>query len=256
MVTRPAHQAEGLVRRIEAAGGQAVCFPVLDIIYRNDSSALTRLSAKLDAFDFCIFVSANAVTGWVRLLDSLAKRASLRARLVAVGTGTANAMAKAGLPHPLRPSRGSGSEALLELPELKDEAIAGRRVLIVRGVGGRELLGNMLAARSAAVEYVEVYRRIKPVVAAEKLLQHRGQIHAIVVTSAEALENLFAIGGPEATPWLYAMPLVTVSERIAQYARSIGVQRPPIVTDEASDEAIVTALGRWYQSGDPSIKRK
>lgn len=252
LVTRPAHQADALTRRIEAAGAQVVCFPVLEIAYIEDSAAFGRLAARLDEFDFWIFVSANAVTGWMRLLPPHQRQRPLRARLVAVGAGTANAVERAGLPSPLQPRHGSGTEALLELPELSGEAVAGRRILIVRGVGGRELLGNSLVARGTSVEYVEVYRRVRPVVPPEKLLMHRGKIDAIVVTSAEALSNLFAMGGVEAKPWLRTLLLVTVSERIAQLARSIGVQRPVIVADAAGDEAIVEALSRWRQSRQPN----
>lgn len=244
LVTRPAHQADALARRIEAAGGQVVCFPVLEIAYLDDPSTIAWLAARLDEFDLAIFVSANAVTGWMRLLQPQRQR-PLRARLVAVGAGTASAMEQAGLPPPLRPRHGSGTEALLELPELSGEAVAGRRILIVRGVGGRELLGTSLTARGASIEYVEVYRRTRPPIPSEKLLMHRGKVDAMVVTSAEALNNLFEMGGREAKPWLSALLLVTVSDRIAQLARSIGVQRPVLVANDAGDKAIVEALCRW-----------
>lgn len=246
MVTRPAHQADALIRRVEAAGGQVVCFPTLEIAYLDDFSAFARLAERLDDFDFCVFVSANAVTGWRRLFQPDHHR-RLRARLVAVGAGTASAMERTGLPSPLRPRRGSGTEALLALPELSTEAVARRRILIVRGVGGRELLRDTLVARGASVEYLEVYRRTRPAVSSQELLVHRGKVDAIAVTSAEALENLFAIGGLEAKPWLRTMALVTVSERIAELARSIGVKSPPMVANDASDEAIVAALCRWRQ---------
>ena len=38
----------------------------------------------------------------------------------------------------------------------------GKRVLIFRGDGGREQLGDTLAARGALVDYVACYRRAKP----------------------------------------------------------------------------------------------
>jgi uroporphyrinogen-III synthase len=255
MVTRPAHQTDALARRIEAAGGRAICFPVLEIVYLDDAIAFARLADRLGEFAFWIFVSVNAVTGWMRLLQPH-HLTQVRSRLVAVGAGTANALERAGFPAPLRPRRRSGTESLLELPELSSEAVAKRRVLIIRGVGGRERLGSTLAARGASVEYAEVYRRARPVVAAEKLLIHRGKVNATVVTSVEALVNLFEIGGPRARSWLTTMPLVTVSERIAQFASSIGVQNPPIVADDASDEAIVAALCRWHQSEHRSTQNK
>lgn len=241
MVTRPAHQAHSLAERIEAAGGRVVRFPLLEITYLDGGTALTELAVRLDTFDFAIFVSANAAAGWARLFPNQAQRLSA-VHPVAVGAGTAKAMEELGLPAPLRPRQGSGADALLEIPELREQAVAGRRVLIVRGVGGRELLADALAARGATVEYLEVYRRTKPKVSPEQLLKHQGKIHAIVVTSLEALNNLFAIAGSKGKPWLSATLLVTVSPRIARFAQTIGVQSPPIVARDASDQAILDAL--------------
>lgn len=247
LVTRPVHQADALVRRIEAAGGRVVHFPVLEIDYLDGSPALMRLAQRLDEFDLLIFISVNAVNGWMRLIQPHCQQ-PLPANLAAVGAGTASALESAGLPRPLRPRCGSGSAALLKLPELSGQAIAERRVLIVRGVGGRELLGNTLVARGASVEYLELYRRTKPAHRPDALPMHRDKIHAIVLTSVEALNNLFDIAGPEAKPWLSTISVVTVSERIARFARSMSMKNPPIVADDASDEAIVAALCRWRQS--------
>ena len=61
------------------------------------------------------------------------------------------------------PAEGDDSEALLELPALR-EAIArpDPRVLIMRGEGGRELLAERLRELGASVEYLELYRRELP----------------------------------------------------------------------------------------------
>ena len=61
------------------------------------------------------------------------------------------------------------SEGLLALPELAN--VAGNRIVIFRGAGGRELLHSMLAARGARVEQIECYRRARPVTDAAGLIE-------------------------------------------------------------------------------------
>ena len=82
---------------------------------------------------------------------------------------------------------GFDSEALLALPEMRD--LAGKRVVIFRGDGGRELLGDTLIARGAIVEYAECYRRSKPTSDAAVLLRlwARDEVLGIVITSSEGL---------------------------------------------------------------------
>lgn len=250
MVTRPSHQADGLARRLEAAGARVIRLPVLAIVDLESNPKLDALINRLDEFALAIFVSANAVKGWVRLV--LPRRTlPPQLRLVAVGAGTASALEQAGLPSPLRPGASFGSEYLLDMPELSGRAIAGLRILIVRGIGGRELLSETLKARGASVEYMEIYRRVMPPIGSEELLAHRCDVDVIMVTSVEALRNLFEIGGPKAKEWLCSTALIVVSERIARLAEAFGVQKPPIIADHASDEALLEALQRWHR-GTPA----
>ncbi len=108
--------------------------------------------------DLYVFISPNAVTFAGRLLEGHSLPDG--ARLAAVGSGTAQALQQAGFKVDLLPDARFDSEGLLALPELS--RLAGRRVVIVRGEGGRPLLGDELRARGADVVYAEVYRRSRP----------------------------------------------------------------------------------------------
>jgi uroporphyrinogen-III synthase len=59
LVTRPAAQAEGLCRLIEAAGGRAIPFPAIAIQPVNDQGTARRLLAE--PWDLMVFISRNAV---------------------------------------------------------------------------------------------------------------------------------------------------------------------------------------------------
>ncbi|ROR34395.1 uroporphyrinogen-III synthase [Inmirania thermothiophila] len=221
LVTRPAHQAEGLCRLIEAAGGQALRYPVIAIEPLPDDGLLAE---RLRGADLAVFVSANAVReARARLGAGFRRPPGLR--VAAVGEATARALAEAGLAADVVPAQGADSEALLAEPALQD--VAGRRVLVVRGEGGRELLAETLRRRGAEVAHVALYRRVRPPLGPEPLLRWRraGLLDVALATSVEALENLAAMAG-EVLPHLQQRPLVAVSGRVVQRARALGFARP------------------------------
>jgi len=246
LVTRPRRQSAGLVALIEKCGGTAIRFPVIEILSLRDTRAARLTLASLDDFDWVIFVSPNAVTHGLALMDTQYARRT-RARLVAVGGSTAAALEQAGFTCVLRPVGGASSEALLALPELQDDAVAASRVLIVRGEGGRPLLGDTLSKRGARVEYAEVYRRAPPALEDGGLADrgNDGGIDTIVITSLQGLENLFALLGEGAVGWLRQAGYVVVSERLAAHVQALGVVHQSVVAAGAGDEALVEALIRW-----------
>jgi len=247
LVTRPRHQSDGLVSLIEAHGGVAIRFPVIEILpVRNPGAArATReMLASLSDRDMTIFVSPNAVEHGLAVVGSPAE---IRGRIAAVGERTAAALEAAGVGPVLRPAEGASSEALLALPDLAGEAVAGTRIVIVRGAGGRPLLGDALSKRGALVAYAEVYRRELPESdpAGIAELGAGGGIDAVIVTSVEGFENLFSALGETAAPWLRETGYVVVSQRLVEHGRALGLAQTPLVAAGADDEAMLEALLRW-----------
>jgi uroporphyrinogen-III synthase len=243
VLTRPAGQAEHLAALIRAAGGEPVLFPALEILELADLRALAALIDRLDAFDLAIFISANAVN------KGLAQVRARRGwppglRVATVGRGSERALRSNGFDAVILPTQGYDSEALLALPELKD--VAGKRVVIFRGEGGRELLAETLAARGAAVEYAECYRRGRPKADAAPLLElwRQRRLDALTVASAEALVNFGAMLGEAGAQCLKATPLFVPHARIAAVARGMGVQT--VVLTDSGDEALVAALAAFF----------
>lgn len=232
-VTRPAHQAGGLIRTLEQAGARVLAFPTIAI------EAL-ELPPPAPA-DWYLFTSPNAVrTGWP-LLQTRARGA----RLGAVGAGTAGALRALGVSPELVPDGAGGSEALLEVPALAD--VAGRRIVLVTGTGGRDLLDGELRRRGAEVVRLETYRRTVPGGDPAPLLQawRSNRLHAVVLTSNTALEHLWGMLDPEGRRQLSRTQLVGVSTRMLKLAEQLGLRRP-LVAESAADAALLATLATWW----------
>jgi uroporphyrinogen-III synthase len=245
LVTRPAGQAEGLCRLIEDAGGRAIAFPTIAIAPIADPEPARRRLAE--PWDLLIFVSRNAVEQALSLCPGGHLPAG--GRLAAVGAATAKALAKVGRAPDLVPAGRYDSEAVLADPSLAE--VAGWRVLIVRGEGGRTRLADTLTARGAEVAYAEVYRRALPEADATALVARWSQeIQLVTATSGEVLDNLLALVGEGGRAALLATPLVVVSERTAVAAGEHGFRRVELA-ERADEVAIVAALCRLVASAGP-----
>lgn len=243
LVTRPLRQAAALTQAIRSAGGTAYEFPVLDI-EPVPADELGAPLAQLAEADIVIFISPNAAELGMAAIRSRG-RLPTTARVFAVGPGTARALQACDLTGIITP-QGQDSEALLALPQLQD--MAGRRVVIVRGVGGRTLLADTLRARGADVQFLECYRRSRPQADSLPLLAHwqAGGIDAVTVTSAEALHHLSTLLGETGRPLLAATPLFAPHEKIAEAARRFGIAR--VVATPGGDAGLVEGLINWFRN--------
>ncbi|MGB5835038.1 MAG: uroporphyrinogen-III synthase [Thiohalocapsa sp.] len=255
LVTRPAAQARGLCDLIEAVGGRPVAFPTVEILPAREPDAARRLLSA--PRDLVVFISRNAVSYALALLDDHAVLVGTSGtaepvpQLAAVGRATATAMEQAGLAPDLVPSSGYDSESLLALPALA--RVGGKRVLIVRGEGGRALLGETLAQRGAEVVYAEVYRRAVPVTDSAALIPDWEQsLGFITATSDEVLLNLLAMVPTPAHRWLRGLPLAVLGERNAATAMRLGF-RVVAVADEASDAGLCDALCRLHLNAPAKV---
>ncbi len=245
LVTRPAGQAEGLCRLIEAANGRPLAFPSIEIAPPARPDEARELLSQ--SWDLLVFISRNAVEQALALGPGGTWRRA--AAIAAVGRATARALAEAGRTPDLVPADRFDTESLLALPPLAD--LSGRRVLIVRGEGGRTLLGEELLERGGEVHYAEVYRRVRPALDPGPLLHRWSRDVALMTaTSDEVLLNLVEILGPEGRDRLARTPLVVISERTAEVARGLGIESVRVAA-RAEDEAILRALCDLVGPGRP-----
>lgn len=244
LVTRPAGQAAGLAARVAELGGRPVLFATLAIAAPADPAAFERAIAGLPGYHYAIFVSPTSVErAWPAIV---ARHGGWPAGVVpaAVGQATARALATVGVEHVLAAASGADSESLLALPAFTD--MAGRRVLIVRGEGGRELIADTLQARGAQVDYAECYRRTLPAADPAPLLDlwRRGGVAAVTVTSREGFINLAGLIGQAGADLLRGTPVFAPHPRIADAARDWGVSAA--IATAPGDAGLVSGLIDWF----------
>ncbi len=244
VVTRPRAQAGPLAEAIAALGGQPLIFPLLEIAPVTDRQPLAAAVARLAAYSLAVFISPNAVD---HALPAILAHGAWPAGLLpaAVGQGTVKALAAHGISGCVAPTERFDSEALLALTELAAERVAGRRVAIFRGDGGRELLADTLRARGAEVDCITCYRRSGPADGVGLLLDawRAGRLDALTVSSSEGLRYLVDLLDAEGRACLQKTPVFVPHARIADNARALGLSN--IILTDAADAGIVAGLGAY-----------
>jgi uroporphyrinogen-III synthase len=238
LVTRPTLQSQALCDKIIQLGGKPIPFPALEI--------RPVLPAPLipTGQDIILFVSPNAVRIGLPLLPTVPSLPSVGA----VGQGTAALLRAEGVTVDIVPSDQWDSEGLLEHPFLQD--LSDKRVLIIRGQGGRSLLSDTLTARGALVRYAEVYRRCLPNIDSVSILERwESEVDLIYASSNEILDNLFILLGKPGGERLRRTPLMMVSKRGVEHARSLGC-KSIFCAAGAGDAAAISAMLAWVENGN------
>jgi uroporphyrinogen-III synthase len=153
--------------------------------------------AALDCYGWLVFTSPTGV----RFFDLAGGAARAReptaahVRVAAVGPGTARALAEAGLRADLV-AAGSGSARLAA--DLRQQGLAGQRVLLVAPETRGDLLRKTLVARGAMVDAVAFYRTVAaPDVSETASRVGRERFDVIVFTSPSTLRALLEAAGPD-----------------------------------------------------------
>ena len=242
MITRPAHQAGKLARGIKAAGGKTFLFPTIEIVPSELSAENKEKIQQLNQFDIIVFISPNAVEYGIKHIQALTEFPD-NILLATIGQGSAKALKTfLGKQPDIVPQEKFNSEGLLNTAAMQD--VANKRILIIRGNSGREHLKDTLQQRGALVEYLDVYKRIKPATNTSDLEQYlqNNQIAAIVITSAESLKNLLELTPEKVRPQLLQIPLLLINQRLVDIAKEAKFNGHLFIASEASDDAIIESL--------------
>lgn len=243
IVTRPSGQAGELLAQVSELSDDVRHHPLIDIHLFDDDGSMAANAARrkiidIDRYDAVIAISRNAAECGLTWLDDYWPQYPVGIRWYGVGPTTVEVMRAGGL-EPEMPESRFDSEGLLELLSLQD--IEQEKILIWRGVGGRETLASVLRARGAQVDYAELYERCQI---------DWSQIHwdntlegspLLILSSGQALD----IAEQQVNNLKDRITALLVpSERVATYARAQGYP-DVIVAASARNEDTLHSLRAW-----------
>lgn len=265
LVTRPKPQGEELCARIKELGGKPIYFPTIEIKPIQDKDLFRQYMESLPDYDWLIFISPQAVFHSSAWIHQYWPRLPDKTKLAAIGEGTSRALQAAGFTDITHPLDEWNSEGLLKLLCFK-EGVAGKKIMLVTGAGGREVLADTFTSRGAIITHWVVYERVLPVAR----MTDEDQIDIIVCTSGESLRNLIKLTGQTTqshppTPQtqchpreggdlfgmnpqlngndnpLISIPLVVISQRLVELAHELGFKKV-FLSKNASHNAIIETI--------------
>jgi len=234
---RPAGEHAALRRVAQGAGFRLRVLPLQRLVARAD---VAQLAAALAA-PIRLYTSPAAVRFAVfQVADGLCRQGID----LAVGSGTAAALRRAGVADARSPAR-MDSEGVLAMAEL--QSVGGLALGVITAPGGRGLLVPALRERGAEVRVAEVYQRADLRGEARRLAAFADDPGAVLVaSSAEAFGRLEALL-PDASSVrgraLRARPVVVSSPRLAALAAHAGFVRV-VVAAGPTPSALVAAASR------------
>lgn len=260
IITRPLAQAEPWAEQLHSEGFATRWLNLLEIravAEPEQERAVQNLIMDFDLYQNAIFVSQNAVHYGMEWLDRYWPQLPMGVNYFAVGATTARQLLAYGVSVQDLQQAESGSmtsESLAQAPGLQD--IAGEKVIIFRGVGGRGYLGDILRARGAQVDYCELYERRLPDGA---IAQWSGLLND--VADWQQFTNIIALHSGESLEYLsqvieqlqlsnkqhalyqqlHNTYLLVPSERIKDLAHSKGFTNILLATN-ATDNAMTESL--------------
>lgn len=274
VVTRPAGQSRQLTEALQAAGLDVLGFPLLAIGPAADDTPLRTALGRLADYALVVFVSPNAVSF---ALDALAQVQNTAGAaqwpagvpVAVVGPSSVVALAERGIAAPthrvIAPAGAQAdtdtpgetprfdSEALWSELDTAPGAFAGRSVLIIRGNGGRDWLGDRLREAGATVDAVEAYSRTLPEPttmqwqAVRDSLKPGAPPYAWLLTSSEAVRNLDALArlhlSPQEHERLKQMQCIAPHARIAAQAQALGFAH--VLPAAPGDTGLLAACTQW-----------
>lgn len=241
LVTRAQEQAGPLVERIQAAGGEAYLFPVIQFGPPASWAPVDEAIEQIHRYQWLVITSPNGARWFMGRLQATGRDASQLAglKVAAVGAGTAKTLEGFGVKVDVVPKVFRGAA----LPEAMGQYLKpGQRVLMARGDLADPAHAQGLRDLGAVVDDLVVYRTLPA--GAERAAElkadlARGRLDYVTFTSGSTVRNLLSVLGGRRP--LEGVRVAVIGQETRQAALEEGLT-VHVVASVASMAGLVDAI--------------
>ena len=238
IVTRAREQSGDLVARLAELGAEAIEIPVIEMAPPENTWHLDICIERLEAYDWFIFTSVNAVTFFIERIDDVRR---IKGSICAVGRATAEALRSIRLTVDLVPELSTGEGVAAAFRTMN---MLGLKVLFPRAEGAREVIPATLDALGAVVDAPVVYRNVIPADAQtrlEKYIASAAGADWVMFTSPSTVNNFLGLGG---APLLATARIASIGPTTSETVRKHGLT-VHVEPKTPSTEAMIDAIANY-----------
>ena len=233
---------------------EQIQLPLLSIVPNENPADAKRLKDLLPTTDLAVFVSPNAVECSMRLLQAEWPKSI---PIAVVGGGSLEALGNHGITTqhgytiyaPSNPSEWD-SEGLWKILNQSQASWAGKKILFLKGIGGRAWLGEQFLLQGAEIHSVATYKRVpladdSPAWLGLKKTMPNDSI--CLLTSSEAARHFAQFlkeNSSWAMSWLNEAMMLCTHERIAQVCTELGFKN--IDWCAPGDDSLLVKIEQWH----------
>ncbi len=255
LITRPEGQSATTARMVRLRGAEPFELPTIAITPPPEPARVAAAVRDLERYDVVAFTSENGVVRFFQAIDAAGRdaRAFGRARLAAIGSGTAAALAPRGLRADIVPGEFVGeafASAILADPAvqtiLRDRP---PRVLIPRALVAREVVPERLRAAGCEVDVVPVYETRPASAERRDELVSRLEARAldcVMLTSSSTADSLVDLLGSRATALLQGVLVASIGPVTTATAERRGLT-VGVTAAESTVAGVLDALEIHYR---------
>ena len=249
LVTRAREQAGSAASLLRERGADPVVVPTIEIHPPSDPSAMIdAVQAMGERYDWVVLTSANGVE---RLLGEIKRqgrdaRAFGKAKIAAIGPGTAAALERYGLTADLVAKEHRQEALAAELLAVTSPGLA--RVLLARAEVARDVLPDTLRAAGCEVDVISVYKTRSPpraLLEALSALLEAGEIDVVTFTSSSTVDHLCDALEARAAGLLAKTCVASIGPITTETAQRRGI-RVDVKAAEYTIVGLVTSLEKHF----------